>query len=191
MDLVRKSSGGIEGKLRFEKERAAWRRARNDAVRLDLKADFSGLKGESFFSGATSLSSKTLKSNCSMLGACNDNGWSSAVSEPGGDDTGVRERRVGRTLFLLPGVWGVPNEESVSVAYELHSEGMDSRETVLVESTEPIVLSQSDISSDSRSSGAIKRISNGLLLSVKLNSFSDSCALSIMDSTVILFSILV
>jgi hypothetical protein len=42
MDLVRKSSGGIDGKFRLEKERAAWRNALSEAVRFDLKADFKG-----------------------------------------------------------------------------------------------------------------------------------------------------
>jgi hypothetical protein len=95
MDLVRKSSGGIDEKFRFENERAAWRKARNDAVRFDLKADFSGRKGnlELFLSGASSLLPNTLKSSSSTSISGEDRGWFS--SSPGGDETGSRERRVG------------------------------------------------------------------------------------------------
>jgi hypothetical protein len=77
------------------------------------------------------------------------------------------------------------------VANELPSDGMDSIETVRVESTELVTLSQTDTSSASRSSGDIRRMSKGLLLSDRLNSFSDFWALSIIESTVIIFSVLV
>jgi len=76
----------------------------------------------------------------------------------------------------------------VSVAKELLSEGADSMEIVRVERRDSEMLSQMDASSASRSSGAIKRISIGPLQSFRLNSFSDSWALSMMSSTVILFS---
>jgi hypothetical protein len=45
IDLVRKSSGGMEGKFSEEKDRAACRKARSEAVKLDLKADFKGVNG--------------------------------------------------------------------------------------------------------------------------------------------------
>jgi hypothetical protein len=40
IDLVRKSSGVIIGIVRDEKDFAAYLKARRDAVRFDLKADF-------------------------------------------------------------------------------------------------------------------------------------------------------
>jgi len=94
MDLVRKSSGGMDEKFRFEKERAAWRKARNDAVRFDLKADFSGSKGnrEVFLPGSSSLAPNTLKSNASTSHS-RERGWLSDT--PGGEDTGSSDRRVG------------------------------------------------------------------------------------------------
>jgi hypothetical protein len=95
-------------------------------------------------------------------------------------------------LRLLSGVWGDSSEENVlSVVKELLSDGIDSIEIVRVERTDSGMLSQTDVSSASRSSGAINRMSKGLLLSVRLSSFSDSCALSMIDSTVILFSVFV
>lgn len=45
IDRVRKSSGGMDGKLMPEKDLAADRRALRDAVRFDLKADLNGLNG--------------------------------------------------------------------------------------------------------------------------------------------------
>ena len=45
IDRVRKSSGGIDGKLMAEKDLAADRKALSDAVRFDLNADFKGLNG--------------------------------------------------------------------------------------------------------------------------------------------------
>jgi hypothetical protein len=191
MDLVRKSSGGIDEKFRLEKERAAWRKARSEAVKFDLKADLSGVKGsrEIFLPGTSSLPPKTLKSSSSSSFSGEDRGWLSC--SPGGEETGSRERRVGWRFRLLGGVCGDSNEESVSVVNELLSDGMDSIEIVLFESTDSDMLSQMDVSSDSKSSGAINRISMGPLLSFKLSSFSDSCALPMMDSSVILFSVFV
>jgi hypothetical protein len=78
-----------------------------------------------------------------------------------------------------------------AVVNELLNDGMDSSETARADRKEPGPLPKVDVSSASRSSGAIKRISIGPLLSFKLSSFSDSCALSMIDSTVILFSVLV
>lgn len=45
IDRVRKSSGGMDGKLMLEKDLAAERKARKEAVKFDLNADRSGLKG--------------------------------------------------------------------------------------------------------------------------------------------------
>lgn len=43
IERVMRSSGGIDGKLMLEKDLAADRSARSDAVRLDLKTALSGL----------------------------------------------------------------------------------------------------------------------------------------------------
>lgn len=196
MDLVRKSSGGIDGKLRFENDRAAERRARNDAVRFDLNADFSGLRGcrdACSHSSSILLSSKTPKprpkSSTSTTIAGADSGWSGNL--PGGEETGSRERRVGRALRLLAGMWVVSSDETVSVENDSLSDGIDSKDTVRVERTDPRALSHKDKSSSSRSSGGVSNKSRGPLLKVKLSSFSDSCDLSMIDSTVILFSMAV
>ena len=78
----------------------------------------------------------------------------------------------------------------MSVVYDSLSDGIDSSDTVRVESAEPTLLSQNeDTSSPSRSSGAVNNRSRGPLLSVRLSSFSDSCDLSIIDPTVIRFSL--
>ena len=79
-------------------------------------------------------------------------------------------------------------EGNVSVPNESAREGIDSIDTVRVESADPSVLSLIEMSS-SRSSGALRSRSNGLLLRLRLSSFSDSCARSMMASTVILFSL--
>lgn len=98
MDRVRKSSGGIEAKLMTEKDLAADRRALSDAVRLDLKADLSGLKGckncdlTGWFSGR----SNTRKSNSSTSMLSPAKGCSSSV--PGGDKTGSSDFRIGLNL---------------------------------------------------------------------------------------------
>lgn len=68
IDLVRKSSGGIEERFNEEMDRAADRKARKEAVKLDLNADFKGLNGNRIPDSLSCLgdSSKTLKSNCSI-----------------------------------------------------------------------------------------------------------------------------
>jgi hypothetical protein len=76
IDLVRKSSGGMEGKFNDEKDRAAWRKARSEAVRLDLKADFKGLNGDLIPPSRPCVGdlSNTLKSNSSISTSGLDNG---------------------------------------------------------------------------------------------------------------------
>lgn len=66
IDLVRKSSAGIEGMFMVEKERAAFRSARRLAVRFDLKADLNGpnILGP-FFSSPSGEASNTVKSSSS------------------------------------------------------------------------------------------------------------------------------
>jgi hypothetical protein len=68
IDLVRKSSGGIEERFNEEMDRAADRKARKEAVKLDLNADFKGLNGNRIPDSRSCFgdSSKTLKSNCSI-----------------------------------------------------------------------------------------------------------------------------
>lgn len=69
MDRVRKSSGGIDARVREEKDLAAERMARRDAVKLDLNADLRGNREKvpSRFALVPSAGdSKTLKSSSSM-----------------------------------------------------------------------------------------------------------------------------
>jgi len=180
----------MDEKLRFEIDRAAWRNARKDAVKLDFKAYFNGLKvaRDGFFSSNSSFSSAKLpKSSASTAISSVERGWSGS-NVPGGEDTGSRERRFGCAFRLRSGVRGESSEDSASVLNDSMSDGMDSKDTVRVERTDPNVLSHTDRSSSSRSSGGVNSRSNGPLPNVKLSSFSDSWDLSIMDSTVIRFS---
>lgn len=189
IDRVRKSSGGIEGKFMLENERAAWRRARREAVKFDLNADFRGRTG-TLISALLSLGSgepwKTRKSNSSTSIRGVRGGAESGCSSrcPGGDETGSSERRVGVDFRRLEGAYGDSIDDSVSVVKESAREGMDSTDTVRVESADPMLLSDGETSSHSSSSGALNSTSKGLLSNVKLSSFSDSCDRSIMDSTV-------
>lgn len=125
IERVRKSSGGIDGMFMFEKERAAFRRARRLEVRLDLKADLKGRKASlipPFFSSVSGEASNTLKSS-SSVSSSTDSGCSSLF--PGGEDTGVSDLLVGCILRPLTGVWGVPTDESVSVEKESVNDGID------------------------------------------------------------------
>lgn len=110
MERVKKSSGGIDVRLRLESDRAAFRSARRDAVKLDLKAERSGCKRASvvFARGSADDDWKTRKSRLSILVSASlsllselsaDRG--SALHSPGGDETGVMDRRVGRTFRTL------------------------------------------------------------------------------------------
>jgi hypothetical protein len=104
IERVRKSSGGIDGIFMFEKERAAFRRARRLEVKLDLKADLKGRKASlipPFFSSVSGEESNTLKSSSSVSSSI-DNGCSSRF--PGGEDTGVSDLLVGCILRPLIGL---------------------------------------------------------------------------------------
>lgn len=175
IDRVRKSSAGIEGRFMDEKERAALRRARKLAVKLDLNADLNGRKG-TIISAVATLSggdSKTLKSNSSTSADGRDNGCSSR--SPGGEDTGVRDLFVGRDFRPRTERRGVSTDCMGSVTNESVSDGRDSNETALVENGEAIVLSPMDMSSSpSKSSGGLKRRSNGPRMKLRLSSFSVS-----------------
>jgi hypothetical protein len=108
IDLVRKSSGGIIGAVRLEKDLAADLSAFKEAVRFDLKADLrfvvTTVLISCFFSSISSGRWKTLKSNVSMSSSTLDNGSSNVALSPGGDDSGCI-RRVGSDFFPRdPGV---------------------------------------------------------------------------------------
>lgn len=78
----------------------------------------------------------------------------------------------------------------VPVVKESASDGTESSDTVRVDRSGSRVLSLTEEeSSSSRSSGAVNRTSSGLLLSENLNSSSVSRELSVMDLTVIRFSL--
>lgn len=111
--------------------------------------------------------------------------------DPGGENTGSRDFRIG--LNLRPrnglGVLGVSKEERVSLANESPKEGIESIDIVLVEREQPMLHSLTLSSSVMiMSSGGDKRTSSGLLLKVQLSSFSEFCWLSIISATVIVFS---
>jgi hypothetical protein len=85
---------------------------------------------------------------------------------------------------------GVSTEYIESGVKVSSREGIDVTETALVEKGEPIVLSQTDESSISESSGGLSNMSIGLRLSdmLRLKSCSNSCDCSMSESTVISFS---
>lgn len=179
----------MDEKFRAEKERAACRRARSDAVRFDLNADFRGrysdwASASEFFVGD---SSNTLKSSSSSSTSGEESGW--VFSSPDGDDTGSKDFRVGCDFlgFGVKGVKGVSNEESVFVVYESSRDGMELTEAVR-ENGDPTLLSARETSSMSESSGALSSRSKGLLPRLRLNSFSASGDCSVTGSTVIPFS---
>lgn len=80
---------------------------------------------------------------------------------------------------------GVSTDDRAAVEKESPRDGIDSSEIVRVENVDSTVLSLIDISSSSsRSSGALSSNSMGLLPNVKLSAFSDTCACSMIASTV-------
>lgn len=93
MDREIRSSGGMVGKLMLEKDLAADRRARSDAVRLDLKAALSGLKGSlKMDMGGSSMGFSAM--SCSSSSTPTDSGCSS-LKMCGGERTGSRDFRAG------------------------------------------------------------------------------------------------
>lgn len=187
IDRVSKSSGGIEGKLMDEIDLAADRRARSEAVKLDLKAYFSGLKGCSNWDlgGSASGCWQTVKSNSPRSRSSIASGCSSGL--PGGDTTGSSDLRIGLNRLLreaglaLP---GVSTDDTNSVANESPKEGIESIEMVLVEKVEPSPLSDMLSSSLRKSSVGPNNMSIGLRLSDQLSSFSDTCCPLMISSTV-------
>lgn len=186
IDRVKKSSGGIEGKLIAEKDLAADLRARSEAVKLDLKTDLSGLKGlrnwdlETFSSGSVD----NLISNSSSSRSPPAKGCSS--TEPGGDTTGSRDLRIGVDLLRRDnglGVLGV-SKERPSLVKDSSNDGIESMEYVLVDMAEPMLQSLTLSSSSMASWGGERSMSSGLRLRDQLRSFSEPWPQSMTSSTV-------
>ena len=169
IDLVKKSSGGIEAAVRFEMVFAADLSARSDAVKFDLNADFFlGLGSSS--TGSLSESAKTLKSNSSTSTSMSDKGCSVTFSV-GGEKIGSCFLAGLMRLARNCGVRGKPSEGEASDPELLSTrDGVDSVEVVLYDG-EPLSLSASSISSSS--SGGLRRRSNGVFSSDELYSESE------------------
>ena len=128
IDLVRKSSGGIEEVVNVDKDLAAERNARSDAVRLDLKTDLNGVvDGVRLSAGRVGLA---LKSSLSTSGDTFDNG--SSGCSPGGVVTGSRDRRGERSLPPL-GVIGKSADGIILGDMESPNDGRLSKDAVRVE----------------------------------------------------------
>ena len=136
IDLVRKSSGVIIGVVRAENDFAADRKARNETVRFDLKADLRG-GSTRILEFSCSLGcglSKTLKSSSSMSISGTDNGWSSTAFSTGGEES---VRRVGKDRLPLGlGVTRELRDGEASLTDSLSNDGIDSHDTVLVDKTD-------------------------------------------------------
>lgn len=183
IDRVRKSSGGIDGKLMLEKDLAADRSARSDAVRLDLNTARSGLKGreDDESVSATSASCNETKSSSSKSTALTASGCSSVVSD--GERTGSRVLRIGLAILLRAeglGLRGDSIDDTISVTKESPKDGIESAEMVLV-MAEPILA----ISSSKLSGGDSNRSMGLPLLKVRLSSFSESCRCPLMTSSTV------
>ena len=137
IDLVRKSSGVIIGVVIDENDLAADRKARNEAVRFDLKADLRGGESISILGVSCSLDWglwKTLKSSSSMSISGADNGWSSTALSTGGEEN---IRRVGEERLPLElGVTRELRDGEASLTDSSSNDGMDSHDTVLVDTTD-------------------------------------------------------
>jgi hypothetical protein len=187
MDLVRKSSGVIRGVVSDENDFAAERKARSEAVKFDLKADFRGMGIASvdildLLSGWSCGFWKTRKSNSSMLIAGDNNGWSSRLASVTGSE-GVRTLFHGDDLRPRePGVTRELRDGEASLMHSSSSDGIDSLDTVLADIRDSCPL---PANSSSNSSGGHSRKSNGLLLpSDALYSFSETPVCSSIASTV-------
>lgn len=173
IERVRKSSAGIEGIFMVEKDLAALRSARRLAVKFDLNADLNGPNILGSFLSSTGEASKTVKSKFSESVSHRYSGCSSC--SPGGEDTGVRDFLVGRSLRPLGALYGVsPGDSIPPVENESVRDGTDSQETVReVDIGDAMVLSPMDRSSSSKSSGGLNKTSRGPLMKFKLSSFSE------------------
>lgn len=131
IDLVSKSSGGMEEAVNEDKDRAAERNARSDAVRFDLKADLNGARTCVCLSAAVvDLISKGSNPNLSCSKCILDNG--SSGSSPGGVVTGFRDRLGERDIPPL-GVRGEQTDVAWFGDRESPNDGRLSNEPVRVE----------------------------------------------------------
>jgi hypothetical protein len=131
IDLVRKSSGGIEELVKVDRDRAAERNARSDAVKFDLKTDRNGVGTCACLSAAVvGLLLKTLKSSPSFSRDTLDSG--SSGNSPGGVVTGSRERR-GERDFPPLGVIGNGADGGMLGDKESPKDGRLSKDPVRVE----------------------------------------------------------
>lgn len=195
IDLVRKSSGGIEEAVNVERVRAAERNARSDAVKFDLNTDLNGVITWVCLSAAAIIG-LTLKSSWSLSNDSCDNG--SFGPSPGGVVTGSRNRRGERTLPPL-GVMGKSADGITLGDTDSPSDGRLSKDPVRVEKGDANPLSVcNNASSSVSSSGGVSRYSKGLRSnedilrsssrserSSWLRSFSDTLDRGTMESTVI------
>ena len=155
-DRVRKSSEGMDEKLMVEKDLAADRKARKEAVRLDLKACFRGLNCSNRCGVCSSSSSMDSGSAASINASSGLDARGCTRSSPGGESTGSKDLRIGD--ILLPrkdglGLPGVSTDEIPSVTYDSPSDGIESIDMVRVDKAEPTLQSLTEMSSSANSSG--------------------------------------
>jgi len=164
IDLVRKSSGVIIGVVMLEIDLAADRRARSDAVRFDLKADFCRGAGKvsTFSLPLPSGFLKTLKSSSSMSSTGSDNGWS-AILSPGGEEIGSSFRVGKERLPREDGVTGNPGDSEASPIEPSIREGTESVDNVRLDRYDGDPVSLSKVSASVRPSGGLNSKSIGLL----------------------------
>lgn len=96
IERVMRSSGGIDGKLMLEKDLAADRSARSDAVRLDLKTARSGLNWMNWYEvvwSSSGLGRFSESSSSSSRDGSGESGCSSMLS--GGERIGPSDLRMG------------------------------------------------------------------------------------------------
>lgn len=134
IDLVKKSSGRMVGAARLEMLFAAERRARREAVRLDLNADLGLGDGVSSFLSFASGLVKTRKSSSSTsIGS--ESGWSVTISK-GGEFAGLLSCflvGVTRRRPRKEGVRGKPEDSEASPLEESISEGVESEDMVVLD----------------------------------------------------------
>lgn len=129
MERVRKSSAGMEGAVKLEKDLAADLSASRDAVKLDLKVDVR-VDGEDrrevgrLGTGVDSVGDVSLSSS-SDLGKCN-RGWSSSQDCDSGDKNDFALRSNSLALLIPSGVDGLL-EENTEVSSAL-KDGIESLE---------------------------------------------------------------
>jgi hypothetical protein len=93
IDRVSRSSGGTEDAVNVESDRAAERKARSDAVRLDLKAALRGRKTvSSDLSTSSAEATRASNSSSSSLSTSGSDQRGCSGCLPGGEDTGSRDR---------------------------------------------------------------------------------------------------